>query len=390
MVCPTDDYAVRCVSDLSPEIAACAAVALYDLVRIGWLGPDAHEDFFGIWSFARFSVLHPGSGIYDFPRLQVFQEAVAPDFTGFYPCPYPPDFLAAIVWLGHLPIGPAKALWTVAGLALLTGSGWLMFQPPFRRFALLAMVLAPASLMNAAIGETAFFGTALLVAGFAWVPTSPVLAGVAFGLLTLKPQLGVLVPVAFLARGDWRVIVATVLTALAMVGVSLLVFPPEMWAAWWRVLPLYQHVTQGNAALMAAIDAGALDLHVPAGIALAAQGMGGLGIALVVWFCFRRADYRLAVAALLAGTALAAPHDYVYDTVFVVVALLLTGVWMAGRGMRLTTPVLALYLTAYLFPFEVTRNAAACFVYIVLEALVFCSIAWLALGGAKTGSTRLP
>jgi hypothetical protein len=115
-----------------------------------------------------------------------------------------------------------------------------------------------------------------------------------------------------------------------------------------------------------------------------------LGIALVVWFCFRRADYRLAVAALLAGTALAAPHDYVYDTVFVVVALLLTGVWMAGRGMRLTTPVLALYLTAYLFPFEVTRNAAACFVYIVLEALVFCSIAWLALGGAKTGSTRLP
>ena len=377
-------------------LAACAAVGLNDLAWIGWLGPDLHEDFFGIWSFARFSLVHPGAGIYDFVRLQAFQHAAAPDFTGFYPCPYPPSFLAMIAWLGHLPVGPAKALWTLAGLALMTGAGWVMFRPPLRWFALLAMALAPASLLNATIGETAFFGTALLVAGFAWLPARPVLAGIAFGLLTLKPQLGVLVPVALLARGDWRTILAAGLTVLGLAGASLLVFPLSLWRAWLRVLPQYQQMMVSNPAhlshFMATINAGALDLHASAGVALAAQVVGGVGIALVVWVCFRRADYRLAVAALLAGTTLAAPHDYVYDTVFAVVALLLAGEWMAAQGMRMATRVLALFLAAYVYPLAITRDADICLIYIVLEALVFFSIARLALkfpgnGGWHDGDT---
>ncbi|GLR66751.1 hypothetical protein GCM10010909_14310 [Acidocella aquatica] len=367
-------------------LAGCAAVGLNDLAWIGWLGPDLHEDFFGIWSFARFSVLHPGAGIYDFARLQAFQQEAAPDFAGFYPCPYPPSFLAMIAWLGHLPIGLAKSLWTVAGLALLTGAGWVMFRPPLRGFALLAIALAPASLLNATIGETAFFGTALLMAGFAWLPARPVLAGIAFGLLTLKPQLGVLVPIALLARGDWRAIVTAGLTALGLAGASLLVFPFSLWRAWLRVLPRYQQVMEGNTAqlshFMATLNAAALDLHAGAGVALAAQLIGGIAIALVVWVCFRRADYRLAVAALLAGTALAAPHDYVYDTVFLPVALLLAGEWMAARGMRISTPLLALFLAVYVFPLAISRNADICLIYIVLEALMFLSIARLALKGA--------
>ncbi len=379
-------------------LAACAAVGLNDLARIGWLGPDLHEDFFGIWSFARFGLLHPGTGIYDFTRLQAFQHATAPGFTGFYPCPYPPSFLAMIAWLGHLPIGPAKSVWTVAGLTLLAGAGWAMFRPPLRAFALLALILAPASLLNATIGETAFFGTALLVAGFAWLPSRPMLAGLAFGLLTLKPQLGVLVPIALLARADWRAILTSMLTALGLAAASLLLFPLGLWRAWLRALPRYQQVMTTNSAhlshFMATINAAALDLHAPPNLALAAQIIGGIAIALITWLCFRRADYRLAVAALLAGTALAAPHDYVYDTVFLTPAMLLAVDWMATRRMRLSTPLLALFLAVYVFPLIITHNAAACLTYIILEALLFAGLARLALGNAPArengGAARTP
>lgn len=367
-------------------------MALADLIWTGWFGPNKYLDFYGIWSFARFGVLHPGTGIYDFLRLQAFQLELAPGFRGFYPCPYPPDFLAAIAWLGHLPIGPAKALWTLAGLAMLAGAGALLFKPPLRRVAVLALLVAPASVLNASIGETAFFATALLVAGFAWLPESPVLAGIAFGALTFKPQLGVLIPIALLARGEWRTIFTTGLTALALAGLSLLMSPLDMWRAWLVVLPRYQHLVLDNTAqlthYMATLDAAAFDLHAPPGAAMVVQGVGSLGIAVVVWLSFRRADYRLAVAALLAGTALAAPHDYVYDTVFVVAAVLLAGEWMAAQGMRLSLLRLVLYLCLYLFPLEMSLNVAVCFIYILLEALVFISIARLALGGIRTGSTR--
>jgi len=257
-----------------------------------------------------------------------------------------------------------------------------------RKWALLATVLAPASLLNGAVGETGFFSTSFLIAGFAWLPKRPVLAGVAFGLLTLKPQLGVLVPFALLARGEWRAIIYAAFTALTLIGVSCLVLPLDLWTTWIYTLPQYQRLVLENQPelchLMATIDSALLCLHAPASVALAVQVFGSSIIIVTVWCCFRMATYRLAVAALLAGTALASPHAFAYDTSFLICALFLAGEWIAERKSHISTLTLALCLILYLLPLGLTSESGVFFIYAVPETLIFFSIARLALTSSES------
>ena len=46
----------------------------------------------------------------------------------------------------------------------------------------------------------------MLITIFAWLDRRPVAAGVLIGLLTLKPQLGILFPVMLIASARWRVL----------------------------------------------------------------------------------------------------------------------------------------------------------------------------------------
>lgn len=61
------------------------------------------------------------------------------------------------------------------------------------------------------------------------VDRRPTLAGVLIGLLTLKPQLGLLFPVMLLASARWRPFVAATVTAVLIVGVTAAVFGPQVW-----------------------------------------------------------------------------------------------------------------------------------------------------------------
>jgi len=173
--------------------AVYVVLGSWDVAR----GPPQKFDFFGIWSFARFVWTQPdAAGVYDLRRLQAFQQKLAPGFQGFFPCPYPPAFLWLIQWLGALPLGLARAAWSLGGVAALAGAMALLFRGRLRRYAVVLPFVAIVSLQNWVNGETGYFTGALLVAGFALVDRRPVLAGIAFGLLTAKPQLGVVVPVA--------------------------------------------------------------------------------------------------------------------------------------------------------------------------------------------------
>jgi hypothetical protein len=351
-------------------LAVCGASGAAGILWVGWLGPDRHLDFFGLWSFARF--LHEGGGgaIYGPAALQAAEQRFSPGFAGFYPCPYPPSFLAATLWLGALPIGVAKTLWSAGGVAALAGAACLMFRRPWPGLAVGAVLAAPATAACLVTGETGLFTSAFLLAGLAWLPGQPVLAGIAFGLLTLKPQFLVLVPVALLARGAWRAVIAAGATAAALVAVSLLVLPPALWRGWALSLTDYQTLVLQNqgrlAHLMTTVDAGLLCLRVPAALAWTGQGLASLGLAVIVWRAFQGADYRGATAVLLAATPLAAPHAFIYDTPELTAALLL----FAERRARLSTPLLLLIAAIFLLPLGMAGNFAPYIIYALPEALL--------------------
>ncbi len=126
--------------------------------------------------------------------------------------PYP---AAMLVWIA------ISLLLYLAAVRVITG-GWK---------ATLAALAWPAVLWNMVVGQTGFLTAALLGAGIALVDRRPALAGICFGLLTYKPQFGLLIPVALIAGGRWRVIGWAALSTLVLCAVSIAVLGTSPWAA---------------------------------------------------------------------------------------------------------------------------------------------------------------
>lgn len=77
-------------------------------------------------------------------------------------------------------------------------------------------------LMMLAAAQNGFLTAAFLLLGLAWLKQRPVLAGLAFACLTIKPQLGLLIPVLLLFDRNWRALLSATAATMALVGVSVL------------------------------------------------------------------------------------------------------------------------------------------------------------------------
>jgi hypothetical protein len=179
---------------------------------------------------------------------------------------------------------------------------------------------------------------------------------VLIGLLTVKPQLGILFPFALIASSRWRVFVAAGLTALALLAASVALGRIESWHAYIvKALPLQREVLQDAAGT-------AMPFHPT--IFMNIRGLAGNHVAeiiqfgftfaavLAVWAAFRHrrdADPRILQALFFACTVSASPYMGAYDLLplsFAAVALIAEEK-LDGRGRRLAqlvywTPALQL------------------------------------------------
>jgi hypothetical protein len=77
-----------------------------------------------------------------------------------------------------------------------------------------------------------FFTAALLVGGLMVLDRHPILAGVLFGILNIKPQLGILLPFMLALTGRWPTILAAAITILVLVTAASSVFGVDVWTAY--------------------------------------------------------------------------------------------------------------------------------------------------------------
>jgi len=138
---------------------------------------------------------------------------------------YPPHFLFFVSWLGVFGYWAALALWSVVTAGLYAAAAGAVLgresadsRPSKRWFFLLA--LAPATLVNLLCGQTGAIAAALFFGGLWAMHARPLVAGVLFGLLTVKPQLGILLPVVLLLERRWATILTAIATTAALVGLS--------------------------------------------------------------------------------------------------------------------------------------------------------------------------
>ena len=290
-------------------------------------------DFLSFWTAGR--MLHGQGEVYDVAAHIAAQRAYfdhGAAYTAFF---YPPPFLLLCYPLGFLPYFPALIAWLAAtGAAYLAVARlWLRRAGITRPLWLLAAAFPPV-LITVTHGQTSFLVAALLGLGALWVRERPMLAGLCFGLATIKPQFGILVPLVLLLTGEWRVIVSAALAAIALALAATLAFGIDIWSEWLAVSGAAQAAMNEGAvgfAKMQSAFAAARLLGAPLALAYGLQAAVALAVAATIaWAAWRR-RYSLALgSAMLVGALLATPFVLDYDMVLLAFPV----IWLVGAGFR--------------------------------------------------------
>ena len=100
----------------------------------------------------------------------------------------------------------------------------------------------PGALVNLTNGQNGFLTLALLGAALLTLERRPILAGVMFGLMSYKPQYGLLVPIFLIATGRWRAIAAASVTVVLLAALSFAMFGAQTWQAFFTSIAFTRHV----------------------------------------------------------------------------------------------------------------------------------------------------
>src|SRR5580658_1661180 len=159
---------------------------------------------------------------------------------------YPPHILLFIWPFGLLRFLPAYALWCIVGLALYV---WASLAGGVDRRYWVFLAVAPAVVVNVFLGQNGFLTAALLIGGLANLDRRPIIAGILLGILTIKPQFGLLLPVMLVMTGRWRIIAAAVVTTVALAALTTLWFGADIWTEYVHKVVPQQHwllIAAGN------------------------------------------------------------------------------------------------------------------------------------------------
>lgn len=294
-------------------------------------------DFLSFWTVGRMLQVHADP--YDQAAHIAAQQAYftqADAFTAFF---YPPGFLPFCYPLGWLPYFPALATWLLVTGALFAFSlvRWLRAYPIGVAWWLL-LIAFPATVIEITHGQTAFLSSGLLTLGILWAGPRPFVAGALFGLATLKPQFGMLLPVVLLLTGKWRVGVAAVLSAMALGGLSAALFGAQVWPDWYVLTQAAQSAMDGGTvgyAKMVSPFAGLMLLGTPQSLSYIGHAAVALTVAAMLAAAARRRRYTPELGALaLAGAGLVSPFVLDYDMLLLMPAMIVLVSLGSAEGFR--------------------------------------------------------
>ena len=272
-------------------------------------------DFISFWSAGRLVLQGRPALAYDIHVHRLVEQSIHPH-VGLIPFPYPPPFLAIVTPFALASFGVAATIWVA-----LTAS---FYAYASKRVAPLSYAFgnAPAC-VNFMIGQSGFLICGIFILGLSLIQSSPFIAGVVLGLMLLKPQLGLLLPVAMLMGREWRVIAGAILSAIAALALGLVLFGAKSYVGFWGILPNYVEFVRdsrlpsyelasvfGLARFWGLPETPALSLHIL--VAATAAMMTARA-----WWL--KLSTRTPVLA--AATMLISPYFFTYDSLLIVVPI---------------------------------------------------------------------
>ncbi len=229
---------------------------------------------------------------------------------------YPPHYLFFIIPLGYLSYFAAMTAFLASGFAIFTLSARAYLGGlDAKKLAL----LIPFSVCILFSTQNGFITGALFLLALHWRDHRPVLAGIMLGLLTIKPQLGLLLPVLFLLEKRYLAIFSASVTCALAIFVSILVFGWDNWLGYIQYNLPYMKIVmwewQGSfLKLMPSWFASMRVWGAESATALAAHMLFALA-ALSVTALYRKNLSTIAQRSIVVTllTFLVMPYFYVYD-----------------------------------------------------------------------------
>lgn len=258
------------------------------------------------------------------------------------PFPYPPYTLLFLWPLGFFSYHAALGVWLTISAALylcatLKNPASQNLPSNMRAYIIPFILLSPLALYNIVTAQNGFFTAALLIAAITLSQRRPYAAGICAALLTVKPQLALMLPVLFLAQKNGKAVLAAALTCLALVLAATLQFGPGCWPIFLSYLASFTHMVAADPGLLTQMNASLyrslLINGLPQPIALAVQGFVIAAAAASCWLAARNpADASLRHAIILTASLIAAPHVMTYD----MPALIIPVFYLLNHALRAT------------------------------------------------------
>jgi len=282
-------------------------------------------DFVNVWSAGKLVLDGHPALAYDWDIQKQVQIAVlGQSYEGNFAWHYPPPFLFVAALLAHFPYAVAFIGWAAISLVPYLA---VMRAIVGRPFGWLLAASFPVVLTNTLVGQNGFLTASLIGGTLYLMPTRPVLAGICLGLLSYKPQYGLLFPLVLIAASQWTVFFTAGVVAAAMAFVSWLAFGIETWQAFFHWLPMFSQafLTEGRApwGKMQSIFALVRYFGGTEQLAWVFQWImnGAVAVLLVLMWRSSRIGYPLKAAALAAGCLLVTPYLFLYDMMVLAIAL---------------------------------------------------------------------
>ncbi len=319
-------------------------------------------DFLHFYTAAQLLRAGRVADLYNPAALAAFQKTLLPESAGtYFVAMYGPQFYLLLGPLGRLPYAQAAFLWAVlnASLFFVCCYGVLSMCGRLRSESRLVLLLAaayPAFFSLIAFGQSSVLALCLFTLAFVALQRGRhFLAGLAFGSLVYKPQLGLGVGLIMLGAGEWKVVTGTLTAAVAQFACAWVYFGSatmkrygESFLRLRSAEPFLEpkiflmHSLRSFWSLLLPWKSAALGIYVVCSAAVVIAAVVG-------WK--REKDLRLRFAMLIFSTVLVAPHLWIYDLVIMAPAFLLVADWaMTTAEKNMAHRLLVLIYFCYALP----------------------------------------
>jgi len=284
-------------------------------------------DFINLISTGQMVLAGLAERIYDPNAFMAFQRSIIDADIFLRLWAYPPHSLLFAWPFGLIPFVPGLVIWGLLGVTVL---GLAAKRYGFAWWEIALLVTSPAALQNAMLGQSGSLAAGLMLMALSQRGSRDAMPVLGAALLTIKPQAGFLLPLLWLIRRQWWLILMTGGAVLALCAITLMVFGPTPWIDYLgKTVPLLGELEKyGSGPFMLMIPTVFMSARI-----FAIEGDLALTLHLVfaailgVWLIVRlvRTDDRTKqVMLLLFATCLMTPYIHHYDlTLLLIPALLL-------------------------------------------------------------------